>query len=72
MLKREDDFATMSNEMCDLTEAFWKLTERQREAFILWREGYTQEEMAEILGITQQSAQERLASAMANIRKCLE
>ncbi len=57
----------IENEMVQReTIAEWlaSLTDAQREAVrLVWIEGHTQQEAAEMLGITQQSLQERLVWA---------
>lgn len=52
-----------------LQEQLGKLTERQREVFILYHQcGYTQQEIADMLGLTQQAVDYRLAGAEKKIR----
>lgn len=46
------------------------MTEKQREVFILYyREGYTQQQIADMLGITKQSVGERLSTAVSRVKK---
>ena len=52
-----------------LQEQFAKLTDRQREVFLLYhRCGYNQQEIADMLGISQQAVDYRLAGAEKKIR----
>ena len=54
-----------------LQDQLAKLTERQREVFLLYHQcGYTQAEIAEMLGIAQQVVARRLAIANSKIRNC--
>ena len=54
-----------------LREQLGKLTDRQREVFLLYHQcGYTQSEIAEMLGIAQQVVARRLAIANSKIRNC--
>ena len=51
-------------------EAMWCLTDKQRTAFRLYyEEGYTQEEVGEMLGITRAAVQERLIGAIKKLKK---
>jgi DNA-binding CsgD family transcriptional regulator len=52
-----------------LEEQLFKLTDKQREVFLLYhRDGYNQQEIAEMLGIRQQTVQECLKSAEKKIK----
>ena len=52
-----------------LREQLGKLTDRQREVFLLYHQcGYTQQEIAEMLGVRQQSVYESLKAAEAKVR----
>lgn len=49
------------------------LTDKQREVFILYyKEGYTQQQIADMLGITKQSVGERLSTAVSRVKKFFE
>ncbi len=54
-----------------LLAAIDALPPRQREAFILWHDGYTQEEIAARMGIAQQTVCEHIASAQATLRESI-
>lgn len=48
------------------------LTDKQREVFILYyKEGYTQQQIADMLGITKQSVGERLSTAVSRVKNFL-
>ena len=52
-----------------LREQLGKLTDRQREVFILYHQcGYTQQEIAEMLGITQKAVDFRLDAAERKVQ----
>ena len=52
-----------------LREQLGKLTDRQREVFLLYHQcGYTQQEIAEMLGITQKAVDFRLDAAERKVR----
>ena len=52
-----------------LREQLRKLTDRQREVFLLYHQcGYTQQEIAEMLGITQKAVDFRLDAAERKVR----
>lgn len=48
-----DETVEMVDTLVDVRQAMTQLTERQREVLDLWRQGYTQNEMAERLGCDQ-------------------
>ena len=52
----------------DLERAAVMLTAKQRRALWLWCQGYTQEEIASALGVTQPSIWERISNALAALR----
>lgn len=56
----------------DLAVALEKLTPRQREAIDLAAAGHHQEEIARVMGIRQQSANELLEKARAALKKNLQ
>ena len=57
----------------DMRCAIDRLSDRQRTAFILCMiEGYTQEEAASIMGVTQQAVQQLVQSAIENVREYCE
>lgn len=58
--------------MLDLAMALEQLTAKQKGALLPWLEGYTQEEIAEMLGITQQQVSRRIERARAEIRLFLD
>ena len=52
-----------------IREQLDKLTDKQREVFLLYHQyGYTQQEIAEMLGIAQQVVARKLSAANAKIR----
>jgi RNA polymerase sigma factor (sigma-70 family) len=55
-----------------LREAIAGLTDKQREALELWLCDYTQEEIAEIVGTTQQAVSLRITEAMSGIQHFME
>ena len=54
--------------MIDVDRAVCKLTEKQRTALSLWEQGYTQEEIAAMLGITHQKVSTRIQRAITRLR----
>lgn len=48
------------------------MTDKQREVFLLYyKEGYTQQQIADMLGLTKQSVSERLSTATHRVKKFL-
>ena len=52
----------------DLEAAANSLTDKQRQAFVLWVEGYTQAEIAAMCGIAQQQVSSRISRGIARIQ----
>ena len=55
----------------DIEAAIEGLTDKQREALLLWLEGYTQEEIGERLGITHQAVSRLTERAVERIQESL-
>ena len=55
----------------DLQAAMATLTDKQRDALELWVQGYTQEQIGEMLGIRQQPAGRRVERAIERMREFL-
>ena len=55
----------------DIEAAIEGLTEKQREALLLWLEGYTQEEIGERLGINHANVCRRVERAIERLREIL-
>jgi len=55
----------------DLIDALNKLTPRQRKVVILWAAGYTQQEIADEYGVTQQAVSLIIKVATCKIRSSL-
>lgn len=55
--------------LMDVREALAQLTDKQREALVLWLAGYTQAEIGERLGVSRQAVTERIAGAIERIRE---
>ncbi|MBP3900103.1 MAG: sigma-70 family RNA polymerase sigma factor [Blautia sp.] len=56
-----------------IREALSKLTEKQKEVYLLYhRDGYTEDEIAEMLGINQTSVRDRLRYANQKVSKKIE
>ena len=45
------------------------LTNRQRQAILLWKEGYNQGEIGKLLGITQSAVSEHFAHAVQKLKE---
>ena len=56
----------------DLQDALPCLTEKQAEALGMWVEGYTQKEVAIVMGITQQAAGFLIDRGLGRIRRTVE
>jgi RNA polymerase sigma factor (sigma-70 family) len=54
-----------------LRDGVASLTPKQREALELWAQGYTQEEIAAMLGIDQTSVRDRLEYAISKLRQSI-
>ena len=63
-----DDFVKAELRM-DSVELLAGLTPKQREAWLLWQVGYTQEEIGRICEISQPGAYKRIHGAIMNLRR---
>ena len=59
------------DERIDLARAWERLTRKQREAMILWLQGYTLEEIGEKLGVGVRRVRYRLRNAKHRLRAIL-
>ena len=66
---RGDDPARVFEEQEVIREALRLLTEKQREVCLLWSEGYSRKEMADILGIGEESVKDHLAASRRKMAK---
>ena len=63
-----DDFELIERRM-DAVEKLAEITPRYREAFLLHEYGFTQEQIGEIMGVTQQTISRYIARALKELTK---
>lgn len=62
---------TSSDIRIDMLAALARLTERERRAVLMWRDGYTQHEIADAIGMTQGRVSQLISSACQKLRVLL-